>query len=84
MYDDLHHRHGDRDEYAVEGHPHAPRTTRPPFVTKNEHYWRYEVRSQAPTWGQLDGYEAGAWNDYGANAGVAIKNLILSTWARPL
>ena len=48
------------------------------------HYWRYEVRSQAPTWGQLDGYEAGAWNDYGANAGVVIKNLILSTWARPL
>ena len=28
--------------------PPVPR--RPPFVTKNEHYWRYEVRSQAPTW----------------------------------
>ena len=42
------------------------------------------TRSEAkPRLGQLDGYEAGAWNDYGANAGVVIKNLILSTWARP-
>ena len=57
--------------------------TRPLFVTTNDHYWRYEVRSQAPL-GQLDDYEAAAWNDYGANAGAVIKNLILSTWARPL
>ena len=43
------------------------------------------TRSEAkPRLGRLDDYEAGAWNDYGANAGVVIKNLILSTWARPL
>ena len=82
--DDLHHRHSNGDEDAVEGHLLAPHTN-PASICHHQRPTTGVTRSEAkPRLGQLDGYEAGAWNDYGANAGVVIKNLILSTWARPL
>ena len=83
--DDLHHRHSNGDEDAVEGHLLAPHDTKPASICHQQRPTTGVTRSEAkPRLGQLDGYEAGAWNDYGANAGVVIKNLILSTWARPL
>ena len=82
--DYLHHRHSNGDEDAVEGHLLAPHT-KPASICHHQRATTGVTRSEAkPRLAQLDGYEVGAWNDYGANAGAVIKNLILSTWARPL
>ena len=81
---DLHHCHSNGDEDAVEGHPLAPHTN-PASICHHQRPTTGVTRSEAkPRLAQLDGYEVAAWNDYEANAGAVIKNLILSTWARPL
>ena len=54
----------------------------PLFVTTNEPL--LALRGQKPSPDLAAWRLWGAWNDCGANAGVVIKNLILSTWARPL